>query len=597
MLSDSQVQKVGSSLRFHSQKLSVFRDRRKLMINNIVGQQYGAYYQEGEKARIPLPLLGITKQIFQRAMASNRPQVLVTAPESLKPYQVNFELAINKLLDRINFADTLRSVAGAGMLGLGVLRIGVEEKRHTDPLGRDYLVHQPFCDSVDMEDFVVDMDASRWQDVLLLGSRFKMTEAQLSHEKYDQDIVRGMKGETVGRRTNEGGDEKLKARQSSSADPSPYMQLTDVWEIYLPFDNVLLTFTDRDYKCLCQEEWHGPPGGPYSLVRFIDVEGMVLPFPPLAELMDMHLSINRIWRTNLRQAERQKTVTLVSANSITDAQRIVKANDGEMVPLENMNASREAKFGGADPQAQAMAIGLRDLYSWAAGNLDVLGGLGPGSGTLGQDQLLTAASSRKVQDMQSQFRHFVHNAVHKLAWFVWHDPGFVINVTKHPIPGLPPLDVTWQGGTQQDVRKAFDNYDVKIEPYSLQDMSPQERLSSFQNVWQTFVVPLLPVLQQQGVQVDVKKMVAQAARYSNMPELLDMLTQAMPVQPGGSWPGSVQDGADPQPQPLAPPVTRHESVRINRGGSTQRGKDNALQMALLGAAQPKVADMAERSVS
>ena len=75
-----------------------------------------------------------------------------------------------------------------------------------------------------------------------------------------------------------------------------------------------------------------------------------------------------------------------------------------------------------------------------------------------------------------------------------------------------------------------------------------------------------------------------------------MLTQAMPMRPAGSEPGTAQGGANPQPSTLTPPVTRHESVRINRGGSTQRGKDNALQMALLGAAQPKVADMAERAV-
>ncbi|MEG7677136.1 hypothetical protein U2060_15455, partial [Listeria monocytogenes] len=64
----------------------------------------------------------------------------------------------------------------------------------------------------------------------------------------------------------------------------------------------------------------------------------------------------------------------------------------------------------------------RDWFSYVAGNLDTLGGLGNSAPTLGQEQLLSSSSNGKMQSMQGEVVKWTTSIIKALAWYVWSDP-------------------------------------------------------------------------------------------------------------------------------------------------------------------------------
>ena len=92
--------------------------------------------------------------------------------------------------------------------------------------------------------------------------------------------------------------------------------------------------------------------------------------------------------------------------------------------------------------------------------------------------------------------------------------------------------------------------------------------------------PLIPILQQQGAQIDVRKLMEQVAKLSNLDELREIITFAEPI------PGEPPKGGDSQPT-FKPATTTRRYERVNRPGATRSGKDDAMSRILMGAGVQK----------
>ena len=110
----------------------------------------------------------------------------------------------------------------------------------------------------------------------------------------------------------------------------------------------------------------------------------------------------------------------------------------------------------------------------------------------------------------------------------------------------------------------------------MQHETPQNRLAKIKDVVGNLILPLLPY--DQSVSVKLSNLARIAAKYSNIPEIEEIL------EFGGSPQGREPTG--PVGQPPAPAPTDdgpNTSVRINRPGGTRTGRDAALMQTLMGA--------------
>ena len=121
----------------------------------------------------------------------------------------------------------------------------------------------------------------------------------------------------------------------------------------------------------------------------------------------------------------------------------------------------------------------------------------------------------------------------------------------------------------------------------MSSQTPGEKMQALRELVNTFIAPLLPAMQQQGISIDGREIIRLASELSQLPELKDIFV-----------------GVDPQQQQQAgmeqPMNKQTEIVRTNRPGATTRGQDDAMARMMASdrgpGVQPSEAASIERPV-
>jgi len=218
------------------------------------------------------------------------------------------------------------------------------------------------------------------------------------------------------------------------------------------------------------------------------------PLAPVTQWLDLNEAYNTVMRKLIRQSERQKDIIGYAGTAEDDARRILEGGDGEVIRVDDPKAMQDFKFGGIDQTNLAFSLQLKDMMSYLAGNLDVLGGLSAQSDTLGQDRILNESANQRINDMQYQVYKFTTEIIKSIGWYVWNDPTIEKTLDKQ----------TNSGRTKSFVFKADDkegdyqDYNFSIEPYSMQHKTPQARLNQYVQLLQNVILPLIPSAQASG---------------------------------------------------------------------------------------------------
>jgi hypothetical protein len=118
----------------------------------------------------------------------------------------------------------------------------------------------------------------------------------------------------------------------------------------------------------------------------------------------------------------------------------------------------------------------------------------------------------------------------------------------------------------------FEDYDFKVEPYSMVFKTPEQKLQELFQVLQQ-IAPLWPMFQASGATLDAEAIVDEIARLKNRPEFKRFITFASPAAMLGGDQNTVRQS----------PVTSRETVRRNiPTGGTQEARSNAMIQSLLG---------------
>ena len=566
----SKLKRLRQAIDYSRQKLQPFREQRYETVRQYVGFHYS---DDGAADRVPVNLLELAVNIYTQQMAARSPRALVTTSfKPLKPMAANFELAINQLVKEIRFGETIRLAVIDALFSMGIIKSGLERKASVEIEGYLHDVGQPFADNISLDNWVHDTTATRLEQCQFMGDKYRLPLDLVKQSKAFTN-TENLKA-TIKSGYNEKGDTKTESlSHGQQTDSEEFREHVEVWDIWLPFDNILMTIpAEGEGKPLRVIEWDGPETGPYDILSFNPVPGNIMPLGPASLWMDMHDLSNRLFRKLGRQAERQKTVLGVQSGAEDDGRRIIKANDGEALRMDNPDRAREYKFGGIDQPSLAFLLQVKDLFAYLGGNLDSLGGLSPMADTLGQDQLLAQNASKRVADMQDRVIDFTRNVVKSLGFYLWNDPLIDLPLTKR-VPGFDDLSVPVTFGP--DSREGdFLDYNIEIEPYSMQHQSPQMKLQTLTQVFGQFVVPFAPMLAEQGIGINFESLLKTISKYANVTELNDILEFSQSA------------GTNDRQMVGTPPVkmgtTKHISERVNRPGATRHGKDAALAQIMLG---------------
>lgn len=583
--------RLNDAFRWSRGRLKYARQARLDMLRQIGGM----HYAEGGGDRVPMNLMELTRTIYLNLLIASPPAAMVsTSVLALKPRALDFEAVLNMCISKSGMYEILRNCADDGLFGMGIIRLGlIRVGELDDGWGGTVEYGRPGLFRVDLDDWVHDMTASRWETVGYMGHRYTVDLEAAKEEREFDKTLREALAVPDNPSHNEDGDERALNLQTGGEqnDTRQHRDRAELWDIYFPEERKVCTYSalpdGLGEKPLRQMEWTGPGLGPYHRLSYGDMPGNTMPLPPSYLWRDIHELVNPLLNKCGDQAERQRTIfTYRGGQSVQDARNLGNGMDGDWRQLNDPNGVGIYNTPGVDANTLAFVIQMQNTFSWLAGNLDALGGLSPQTETVGQDRLLSQAASKRIQAMNERTLEFTTRLIREYGQYVWEEPVEDF-ATERQIPGFKRgVPVEMRAGERAG---AFPDYDIKIDPISMHRMSPSEEVQSMMMVWERVVMPMLPVLESQGIRVKFEDFLRHLARRGNWPWLDDMLeftgvpSESAPKARGSSG---------------MPAQTKRTYERVNRPGATRENANQAVIQKLMGVnQQPAEAAAAYRGIS
>ena len=564
------VARLRNAIESSRYRLEPFRRRHK----EAMEQYVGVYYSDnGAEKPVHMNLMEIATNIYERQLIARPPKVnILTRQGKLKPTAAKLKSVMNALLETTTLHREMARAVKSALYSIGIIKVGRKHVGTYDYNGIQIDRSVPIAQHVLLDDWVHDMTALNIEECSFMGNRYRMSlEDAMANEDFDKKERKKLRPMEVSR-FNPGGDERVSTiTQHNSYLEDEYDPKVELWEVWLPKSKSLVTLGPNEgSKPLRVVEWSGPEQGPFHMLYFNEVDGNSMPLAPAMLWQGLHRSVNSMYRKLERQAARQKTVGLARGADTEDAERVRRANDGEVVPINGGLPIEELNMGGIDQNTFAFMLQSKEMFSWLSGNLDALGGLGPQSETVGQDRLMFASANQRVSGMQDAVQIFVKRVLTDWGFYLWQDPLEAYPATLQP-PGMEPMMTELTAQERNDT--AYYDMMLEIEPYSMQFKSPGERLATLNQIVSGVVLPSLPLMQQQGMGLDMGALLSLYSEYADMPELTDILTYQGKPQ---------QEGAPPSEGPGKPSVTHRTNERVSRPGATRQGAEQVMVNQMLG---------------
>lgn len=541
----------------------------------------------------PVNLLDLYVRVISPNLISQNPRCLIsTFSPDARPAAKAMEQWLNDEIERLNFAETMQRVATDALFSIGICKVALAAPDDAAGSAWHLQAGQPFVTPIDLDDFVYDLHARKFSECSFIGHRVRKpldaVQSSKLYSKYRKNLVASRDPAY-----NQQGDQRVGVlgRGFRGANHEDYEPMVDLWEIYLPRHNLMLTFESNDggdpVVCadgepLRVQKWVGPDCGPIHILGYGVVPGNAMPKGPVQAVFKLHEVENHLYRKLIRQAQDQKTVVGIAGSADSDGNRIVQASDGQVIKMDDPKSVATMQFNGPDQQNFLFADHIKQLFGYMVGNMDSYGGLSPQAKTFGENKLLAESSSRLITDMQARTTAYASRVLKSLAWFHWEHP-FNEQTTEYPIAGMKrgivrtlyPRDATDGAGQPRNLRRQvpFEDLKLRVDPYSTQAQSPAERLAGMNEVVTQVVIPMMQLLQSQGIAFDMHAYLEKVGKYKNLPDLAEIMTiQEPPVDATGPS----HDG------PKMPQSTNREYTRHNVPMRSEKGASQQLQASLSG---------------
>lgn len=551
-----------------------FRRVRKELIRDYVGSWYST---SGAPNKTLVNLMNQTARIYTVALAANNPQVLVSTPrvETL-PFARRFEVNLNKLISDMALDVTFRAIVLDAFFCLGC---GVVMMRDTDTRFHGLLESEedvwldpgePWLNRVSLDDLILDMPAKELTKMRYCGHRYRADYEKVMDEPgYSKKVKDKLKPTSREHHDSTGAVRDIASEHGSSQDDDlkDMVWLQDIW--IAENKSIATLACDQDLEPLIERDWTGSQAGPYKFLSLGDTPDNVIPTSPAINLKGLHDLQNRLHRRMEEDSDAHRIVNVYPPAGADDAEKIRKAERNSWHRMNDPKNIQQVEVGGIDQRDMALATFLQDEYDRLAGNLQAMGGLGPQASTLGQEELVHGQLSRNVADMRMSVVSFAADCILDLGRLMWEDQTLELQ-SSIPVgnSGIQ-VSANWTPDYRQG---AFEDYEFKVEPYSMVFKTPEQKLQELFQVLQQ-IAPLWPMFQASGATLDAEAIVDEIARLKNRPEFKRFITFATPAMMQGGDQNTVH----------SPAVTSRETVRRNvPTGGTQEARSSAMIQSLLG---------------
>ena len=576
-MSEKQFKRLKDAVASNRKDLQPFIEKQLASSKELAGCHYG----ENDTKATPLNIFRLFVNVMNRLGTARHPKATVTTEYRELNYSAErLERAIDYQTKRIGFKTAMRRVNQDGLIGVGLMKVGLRATRQVEWNGAKFFMPEPFVARVALEDAILDMSAKSWESQQFLGHRWLATGEEIKKRfgATDEEIARWE--EENGFFHDEDGNEREAtiSQQQRGINARFFEPLIELNEVYVKSTGMVVTYpVAEDGRKLDERPYYGPETGPLERINFMEIGGQVLPVAPANMVRDLHDSINYVYRKCIDQAHRQKTLWGVRGNAQKDIERQMKARDGYAVKLDSPQGVVKLDFPGVNREALAFVIDAMARANFFGGNLEVLAGLSSGADTLGQEQILAAASNKLAEELTDATYELGNWGFRAIGLYLWEDDAIELPLS-HRVPGTT-MDIKSVWNAEQR-RGEFIDHNISIEYGS---MAPQNNAAKF-NTMLTFleriVMPLMADLQQNGIVLDVEHVAKLAAKMLDLKELDEILI--------------FSNSTDAPKTPIGEsarmsPVSTRRYVRENKSTRTQRGTDNALTSMLLGNGQPSEA--------
>ncbi len=506
-------------------QLEPFRQELADALKAYTGPHYGKNATEDR----PINMLQLSVESLLQQLSSRAPQVLCTThkPE-LKSSAIELELAMNMALKKMDFEREHRLWVLSAIFLVGIMEVGLDVVHSTEIDGESLPITDVFCETIMFDDFVYDVTATKWdrRQVGFWGHKFRISLEEAKNDpSFNKEARQALKPmEKPGR------DEtaSISKPNGSSGTGDSFNDMCEIWQIFVPQENQLVTFSCDGDIPLKVVEWYGPKHGPYHLIGFNPVLNNIMPLAPVANWIDLDDLENKLYTKLGRQASRQKTIGICDQAAVKDGQNIIKTSDGDVIAVGNPNGFKEASFGGVNQQTLGFALNVRSMADFVMGNLSAQMGLGASAGTLGQEQMIRQAANVRIGSMQGVLLSATQGIMRDIAFYLHHHPTVEFDLTLDITGTDMKLPIKWphrknEFGEEVDVRQGeYEQYDISIQPYSMVEISPGERAQLLRQIWREDILPAI----QLGVQPDFNVYLSQLAKYYDLPELREIVKTA-----------------------------------------------------------------------
>ncbi len=562
MVSINNIPKLGPAKKRARRALQRFREERREAVREYLGAHWS---DEGSRNRVPINMIGLYISIVGRQLIAKNPRVMLsTFQRAHKPTVAAMESWANDQIEKMALDNAFQRIVLDALFTLGIAKVGLASAADAATSGWIVEAGQPYCERVDIDDFAYDTRSHDFREASFLCHRIwvplDVIQSDKRYNKNRKDVVT-----TDNAAYNEEGDERIgmlgRGYQCMQDD---YEERAPIWEYYLPRHKAIVTLDDND-RLLAEEDWIGPESGPFTFNGYGMVPGNAMPKAPIQDLIDEHQFINAIYRKLMRQSLRQKTILAVRSEE--EANRVVNTNDGEGFASTGQEP-KEVSFGGPNQMNTGMFMQAKQLFSFMADNMDLIGGAGAQSPTATQDKILNENAHATLADKQTTTINFVAATLKNLCWYFHHDP-FTTQKSVYSVPGMPHISTIRQVGPRDRIAIPWDEMQVKVDPYSMQYSTPRKRLADLNQIVQT-IVPMMSMLQAQGKNFDIDTYLNKVAKYLDQPDLAEIIATREPVEAT-----TTSQAGQPSPN------TTRTYERVSRSERTQGGTEKAMMQQMM----------------
>lgn len=476
-------------IHWSDEPLKDFRKLRKDTLRTFGGLLFA---EDGDEEQI-LPIFHAMTSIFLPQLRVKPDPLVTTRKPMLRGFGSLTEIAIEFILQEIEYAKTLRLVTLEALYGRGITVCGVGDAPTMD-LMEPNEEKRTFIRRVAEDDFIDDTAArNRPDQVTFRGHRFLAPyEEARDSGYYDPDVIKRIFER----------DKSLRGRNESKDGKPTHERFVDEVELatlWLPPDRLVTMAGNMEMadEYAREDEYTGPRVGPYNILNFLEMPDSSMPIPPMSVIYALQKVLNQVASKIHEQAIEQKDIIIVQAGQKTEMEAAMKARTGSII-TGNAQGSGTFSMGGVNETNYRAAMWLREHLNQYGGSPNVIGGTEAQAPTLGQEQMLFSGASSIQVDRKARVLDFASRDCRNVAYYLWNDDG-PLGRTMDLIQSLPApigdVPVRWKS----DLRHGeYGDYVFKVKAYSALSDDPETQYKQVVRWLNDIIFPLSQIAASQG---------------------------------------------------------------------------------------------------